>query len=82
MGRPSLGLRACKCTMEAPACAASIAAVAISSGVTGNEGDIEGVCTEPVTAQVTMILDMNIPSRDPSAGRPLHAAAGPGGRPG
>ena len=40
----------------APASAAPIAASAISSGVTGRYGDIEGVWIEPVTAQVMMTL--------------------------
>ncbi len=38
--------------MAAPASAAAIASAAISSGVTGRWGDIEGVWIEPVTAQV------------------------------
>src|SRR5438046_2900003 len=57
-GRPSFGSRACKCTIAAPACAASMAAVAISPGVTGRYGDIDGVWIEPVTAQVMMTLFM------------------------
>jgi hypothetical protein len=40
--------------MAAPACAAAIAASAISSGVTGRCCDMDGVWIEPVTAQVTM----------------------------
>src|SRR5882724_920680 len=55
-GRPSAGLRACKCTMAAPACAAPTAASAISLAVTGRLGDIDGVWIEPVTAHVMMIL--------------------------
>ena len=42
--------------MLAPASAAAIAAVAISSGVTGRCGDIDGVWIDPVTAQVTTTL--------------------------
>ena len=42
-GLPSLGLRACRWTMAAPASAAPIAASAISSAVIGKCGDIEGV---------------------------------------
>ncbi|GAB1846118.1 hypothetical protein MyNCGM683_09430 [Achromobacter xylosoxidans] len=42
--------------MAAPAWAASIAAWAIWSGVTGRWGDIDGVWTEPVMAQVMMTL--------------------------
>src|SRR6185503_4588734 len=55
-GRPSLGLRACKCTTAAPASAAPMAASAISSAVIGRWGDIDGVWIEPVTAQVMMTL--------------------------
>ena len=55
-GRPSCGLRACRCTMAAPASAAPIAASAISCAVTGRCGDIDGVWIEPVTAQVMMTL--------------------------
>src|SRR6058998_1925576 len=55
-GCPVLGLRACRCTMAAPASAASTAASAISCGVTGNAFDIEGVWIAPVTAQVMMTL--------------------------
>ncbi len=60
VGRPSPGSRACRCRIEAPASAAAIASAAIWSGVTGRCGDIDGVCTEPVTAQVMMtFLDAN-----------------------
>ena len=55
-GRPSCGLRACRCTIAAPASAAPIAASAISCAVTGRCGDIDGVWIEPVTAQVMMTL--------------------------
>ena len=55
-GRPSFGSRACRCTIAAPASAAPIAASAISSGVTGRCGDIDGVWIAPVTAQVMMTL--------------------------
>src|SRR3954452_7040380 len=55
-GRPSCGLRACKCTTAAPASAAPIAASAISWAVIGRCGDIDGVWIEPVTAQVMMTL--------------------------
>ena len=49
--------------MAAPASAAPIAASAISSGVTGRCGDMEGVWIAPVTAQVMMTLrDMAIRS--------------------
>jgi hypothetical protein len=40
----------------APASAAAIAASAISSGVTGRCGDIDGVWIEPVAAQVMMVM--------------------------
>src|SRR5882762_5906231 len=56
VGRPSAGSRACRCTIAAPACAAPIAASAISSGVMGRWGDIVGVWISPVTAQVMMPL--------------------------
>src|SRR5215831_11172865 len=55
-GLPSLGLRACRCTMAAPAWAAPMAASAISAAVIGRCGDIDGVWIEPVTAQVMMTL--------------------------
>jgi hypothetical protein len=55
-GWPVFGLRACRCTMAAPASAASTAASAISCGVTGSAFDIEGVWIAPVTAQVMMTL--------------------------
>src|ERR1700730_10122263 len=55
-GWPVFGLRACRCTMAAPASAASTAASAISCGVTGKAFDIEGVWIAPVTAQVMMTL--------------------------
>src|ERR1022692_3958887 len=55
-GRPSLGSRACRCRIAAPALAASIACVAISSGVTGSASDMVGVWIEPVIAQVMITL--------------------------
>src|SRR5215470_11820343 len=55
-GRPSRGSRAWRCTIAAPASAAPIAASAISCGVIGRCGDIEGVWIEPVTAQLMMTL--------------------------
>ena len=55
-GRPSFGLRACRCTTAAPASAAPSAASAISCGVIGRCGDIDGVWIAPVTAQVMMTL--------------------------
>ena len=67
--------------MEAPAWAASMAWVAMSSGVTGRCGDMDGVCIEPVMAQVMMAFDflrmkVPIPKDDgmiAAAGRPRHA---------
>jgi hypothetical protein len=56
VGRPSSGSRACRWRIAAPASAAPIAASAISSGVTGRWGDMDGVWIEPVTAQVMMTL--------------------------
>src|SRR5207302_5455197 len=56
VGRPSLGSRACRCTIAAPAWAAAIAACAISCGVIGRYGDMLGVWIEPVTAHVMMTL--------------------------
>src|SRR5690349_649354 len=56
VGRPSFGSRACRCTIAAPACAAAMAASAISSGVMGRYGDMVGVWIEPVTAHVMMTL--------------------------
>src|SRR4051812_34388589 len=58
-GLPVSGLRACRWTMAAPASAAPTAASAISSGVTGRCGDMEGVWIAPVTAQVIMTLSPN-----------------------
>ena len=43
LGRPSLGSRACRCKTVAPASEAAIALAAISSGVTGMWGDMDGV---------------------------------------
>src|SRR4030095_7390564 len=56
VGGPSPGSRACRCTIAAPASAAATAASAISCGVTGKCGDIDGVWIEPVIAQVMMTL--------------------------
>src|SRR5579864_996906 len=57
-GRPCLGSRACRCRIAAPALAASIACVAIWSGVIGNASDMVGVWIEPVIAQLMMIFAM------------------------
>src|SRR5579859_6252557 len=56
LGRPSLGSRACRCSTEAPASAASTEAWAISLGVIGKCGLMEGVWIEPVIAQLMMTL--------------------------
>ena len=47
--------------MAAPASAASIDDLAISSGVIGRYGDILGVWMPPVTAQLMMTLAMAFP---------------------
>src|SRR5581483_9408590 len=57
-GRPSFGSRACRCRIAAPALAASIACVAIWSGVIGKASDMVGVWIEPVIAQLMMIFAM------------------------
>ena len=57
-GRPSFGSRACRCRIAAPALAASIACVAIWSGVIGSASDMVGVWIEPVIAQLMMIFAM------------------------
>src|SRR5207237_187481 len=51
-GWPVIGFRACRWTIAAPASAASTAASAISSGVAGRGGDIEGGGVARVPAQV------------------------------
>src|SRR5271166_5302544 len=56
VGEPSLGLRACRCRIAAPALAASMACWAMSAGVYGSAADSVGVWIAPVTAQVMMIL--------------------------
>ena len=53
---PVCGSRTCRCTIAAPASAASIAEVAICSGVTGIAGCLSTVSPAPVTAQVTTTL--------------------------
>src|SRR5258708_36803163 len=50
-GLPSLGSRACRCTIAAPASAAPIAASAISLAVIGRGGDIVGVVFHPAARQ-------------------------------
>jgi hypothetical protein len=54
LGDPSAGLRAWRCRIEAPASAAAIADSAISLGVIGRYGDMDGVWIDPVGAQVMM----------------------------
>ena len=74
-GRPFCGSRACRCRIAAPASAAPIAEVAISSGVTGRYCDMVGVWIEPVIAQEMMTLLARLRGagwfmvRLPSAGR-------------
>jgi hypothetical protein len=53
-GRPSIGSRACRWTMAAPASAAPIASWAICAGVIGRYALIVGVWMAPVMAQVTI----------------------------
>src|ERR1700688_5025016 len=67
-GRPSLGSRACRCRIAAPALAASIAWVAIWSGVIGSASDMVGVWIEPVIAQLMMIFAMVDFSLSPGIG--------------
>ena len=66
VGCPSTGSRACRCTIAAPASAAPTAASAISRGVIGRCGDIDGVWIEPVTAQVMMTLRLSGSCSTPS----------------
>ena len=75
-GRPVSGLRACRWTIAAPASAAPTAASAISSGVTGRCGDIEGVWMAPVTAQVMMTLRLSAIVRPPWIGPDTRCPAG------
>src|SRR5919201_1341931 len=56
VGRPSLGSRACRCRIAAPASAAPMACSAIWSGGTGKASDMVGVWIAPVTAQVMITL--------------------------
>src|ERR1700693_853462 len=73
-GRPSFGSRACRCRMAAPALAASIAWVAIWSGVIGSASDMVGVWIEPVIAQLMMIFAMVLVSPYSAWTRALTAA--------
>src|SRR4051812_10255126 len=75
-GWPVFGLRACRCTIAAPASAASTAASAISCGVTGNAFDIEGVWIAPVTAQVMMTLRLMLCSLSGGFDTSLHVGLG------
>src|SRR5262249_43301834 len=56
VGRPSLGSRACRCRIAAPASAAPMACSAIWSGVTGKASDMVGGWIALVTARVMMPL--------------------------
>src|ERR1700736_2705237 len=83
-GRPSLGSRACRCTIAAPASDAPIAASAISCAVIGRCGDMVGVWIDPVTAQVIMTLlplaiAFFLPCPSDAAGRLMHVGNGDGG---
>jgi hypothetical protein len=51
---PVSGSRTCMCAIAAPALAASIAAFATSSGVTGISGLLPTVSPAPVTAHETI----------------------------
>src|SRR5262245_26366272 len=73
LGRPSLGSRACRCRIAAPACAASIAWLAIWSGVIGSASDMVGVWIEPVTAQLMITLLDFCGMRFLQAGQPQRA---------
>src|SRR6202035_4644402 len=55
-GLPSLGSRACRCRMAAPALAASMAWVGIWSGGSGTASDMVGLWIEPVIAQLMTIF--------------------------
>src|SRR6202040_4293941 len=55
-GLPSLGSRACRGRMAAPAGAAAMAWVAMWSGVIGSASDMVGVWIEPVIAQLMTIF--------------------------
>ena len=58
------------CATAAPAFAASIAAAAICSGVTGIAGCLPTVSPDPVTAQVTttsLFMAASAPSTTPTA---------------
>src|SRR5580704_7449879 len=55
-GLPSSGFRACTWSTAAPACAAATPWSMRSLTVYGRYGDIDGVCPEPVSAQVMMTL--------------------------
>src|ERR1700758_5868878 len=56
LGLVVFGSRTWMCTMAAPALAASIAELAICSGVTGTAGLRPGVSAEPVTAHEMITL--------------------------
>jgi hypothetical protein len=60
------GSRTWMCTMAAPALAASIAELAICSGVTGTAELRPGVSADPVTAQ-EIIIFLCIASPNPAA---------------
>ena len=76
VGRPSIGSRACRWMMLAPASAAAMDCSAISCGVIGRWSDMEGVWIAPVTAQVMMTLDMTASSAKVRRSCPLRRRAG------
>src|ERR1700758_4161728 len=55
-GLPSSGFLACRCSTAAPASAAATPWLTTSLTVYGREGDIDGGCPGPVSAQVMMTL--------------------------
>src|SRR4051794_19766638 len=79
VGRPSLGSRACRCRMAAPASAAAMDCSAICCGVMGRCSDMEGVWIAPVTAQLMMTLVMARSLRSSCAEVAPAGARRPGG---
>src|ERR1043166_2547578 len=77
LGRPVFGSRTWMWTMAAPALAASIADIAVCSGVTGTAGFLPGVSADPVTAQEIITLRDTLASL-PFVAASLQCLAGPG----
>src|SRR3970040_1504075 len=65
VGRPSLGSRACRWMIAAPAFAAAIDSSATCFGVIGKCGVIVGVWIEPVAAQVMKNFLLGVAIRFP-----------------